>query len=168
MESWKDIEGLNSFYQVSSLGRVKSLKRFVRNNNGLRTVNEKILKSCFSKTCKYLSVFIGVDKKTRKSRLVHRLVAEAFIDNPEKKLIVNHINSNIFDNSIDNLEWVTCKENINHSQLKGRMAIKLTKKEINEIRLLSGFVTQKKIAKMFNITQGTVSAIKRRAIWDYV
>lgn len=112
-EVWKDIEGYEGLYQVSNLGRVKSLKRFVNCKNGKRTVNEKILIQ-HDNTHGYCAVILSKNCKT-KNCTVHRLVAKAFIPNLENKEDINHINGVKTDNYVDNLEWVTRRENIIHS-----------------------------------------------------
>lgn len=104
-EEWKDIHGYENTYQVSSLGRVRSLR--YRN-----TDKTKILKISFFRTG-YARVSLQKNRRSV-SKLVHRLVAEAFIPNPENKPQVNHINGDKSDNSIKNLEWMTNSENINH------------------------------------------------------
>lgn len=104
MEKWKYI---NNNYLVSNLGKVKSLSR-----NG--TINkERILKHKINKVG-YNSVYIG------KWKLVHRLVAEAFITNTDNKPFVDHIDHNKSNNSIDNLRWVTMEENNKHRYDCGR------------------------------------------------
>ena len=106
-EIWKDIDGFEGLYQISNLGRVKSLKRKVITKNGhYQGYNEKILK--LSKTnrcvllCKNGKIF---------PKLVHRLVAQAFIPNPENKPCVDHIDTDMKNNNVNNLRWVTQKEN---------------------------------------------------------
>lgn len=112
-EEWKPIKGYEGIYEVSSLGRVKSLARKVYYpKGGGRCVKERILIPSSDKDG-YLYVTLAKegDKKTRK---IHRLVAETFIPNPNKKPQVNHINEVVNDNRATNLEWCTSKENINH------------------------------------------------------
>lgn len=95
-EEWREILGFENMYQVSNQGRIFSLR------------NNKILKPKKTRTG-YYRVSLSA-KGIRKDYLVHRLVANAFIPNPEKKLTVNHINENKHDNCIENLEWATQSE----------------------------------------------------------
>lgn len=113
-EIWRDIKGLKGSYQVSNTGKVKSLKRIVVRNNGVNlSVKERILKqSLFSNG--YMFVNIGGKPVT-----VHRLVAEAFIDNPLMKRTVNHIDCDKTNNIICNLEWATYQENERHAWANG-------------------------------------------------
>ena len=112
-EIWKDIEGYEGKYKVSNLGRVKSLQRIDDNNH---PVKEKILKPCSDTIGKgYLHVNLGRKGKAKK---IHRLVAETFIKNPENKPEVNHIDGDTKNNKVNNLEWVTHKENCIHYTYK--------------------------------------------------
>ncbi len=106
-EVWKDIIGYESEYQISSLGRVKSLARF-----GKRKF-DKILKQTVGKRG-YFEVQL-YKNMSFKCKTIHRLVAEHFIVNPENKREVNHIDANKLNNNISNLEWVTPKENSIHA-----------------------------------------------------
>ena len=110
IEEWKDIIGYEGLYQISNKGRVKSLgNKFKR--------KEKIL-SLNQNPEGYVNVGLhknGINKKYS----VHRLVANAFINNPYNKKQVNHINGIKNDNSINNLEWCTNKENMEHCVKKG-------------------------------------------------
>ena len=114
MEQWKDIffeeNGIiydyRGLYQVSNLGRVKSL-------NYRRTGQERILKVGYSSSG-YLQVGLFKNGK-RKHFLVHRLVAQAFVPNPKNLLCVDHINTISDDNRVENLRWTTQKENSNNS-----------------------------------------------------
>ena len=112
MENWKDIKGYEGFYQVSDLGRVKSLERDVYCQNGIvRHIEEKILvPNLNNKGYQY----VGLSKNgKRKGMLVHRLVALAFIPNLENKSQINHKNEIKNDNVVENLEWCTASYN-NH------------------------------------------------------
>lgn len=104
-EEWRDIKGYEGLYQVSNLGRVKSL-RYKRGKQ------EKILDGWISKEG-YRKVSFYKDNK-RKDYLVHRLVAESFIPNPNNKPFIDHIDTNRTNNKIDNLRWATQKENCNN------------------------------------------------------
>lgn len=112
MEIWKDVAGYEGQYQVSNFGRVKSLARTARGcNDSRRSIKERILRPKLS-THKYHFVRLGADGSNGK---IHRLVATAFIPNPEGKRCVNHINGIKTDNRVDNLEWCTHTENNRHA-----------------------------------------------------
>lgn len=109
-EIWIDIEGYEGLYQVSNYGNVRSL-------NYKRTGKSKILKQQKHKSG-YLKVNLYINGSMR-TYLVHRLVCEAFIDNPENKPEVNHVDGNKGNNAIDNLEWTTRSENQIHAWNNG-------------------------------------------------
>lgn len=137
-ETWKDVEGYEGLYQVSNLGRVKSLERYViRGRGGISKVRERILK-CGHDKDGYSCVALMLNGKRTTFR-VHRLVAQAFIPNPENKPFVNHINEDKTNNHAKNLEWCTCKENNNHGTRNERMA-KTQGKPIIGIALKDGEV----------------------------
>jgi len=106
-EVWKPIEEMGGLYEISNIGNIRSLR-----NGKVRTV-----KKCVS-TKGYYFVHITINKFTFR-RKIHRLVAMAFIENPLNKPQVNHKDLNKLNNSIENLEWVTAKENIHHALLNG-------------------------------------------------
>lgn len=122
IEVWKDVVGYEGLYEVSNLGKVRSLNRqYIRSDGKRETVKGRILKP-YTNKYGYAVVQLSDHGKATLFR-IHRLVALAFIDNPYNKEQVNHINENKLDNRAENLEWVTCKENINHGTAPKRRAI---------------------------------------------
>ena len=113
MEVWKNIQGFENLYQVSNLGRVKRLNSFVKCKNGkIKKIKERILKpQSYRNGYQFYSL---CKNSISKGYTAHRLVALAFIPNPKNKKEVNHINEDKTDNHVDNLQWMTHKENINH------------------------------------------------------
>lgn len=109
-EIWKDIDGYEGIYQISNLGRVKSLSRVVIRKNGAPNgVKEKFFKRKVHSTGYYI-VGLTQSGKTKNVKL-HRLIAKAFIPNPKNLTDVNHINYDRSDNRIENLEWTSHREN---------------------------------------------------------
>lgn len=131
-EIWKDIEGYEGLYQVSNLGRVKSLPRKVVGlNNVIQNFKGKILKQHKDKKG-YLRVALSKNNKI-KLKQVHRLVAEAFIPNPENKPTVNHKFGIKSDNRVSQLEWNSYREQIKNAINIGLIDYsKLNYKEINK------------------------------------
>ena len=173
METWKNIKGYEGLYQVSNMGRVKSLERKVRHG---RTVKERILKPYMDRGG-YLLVRLcaGGKKKTLK---VHRLVCEAFHDNPDNKSDVNHINEDKTDNRASNLEWSTRRENLNHGTRNERSAKALSKPicqytldekivktwaSLTEVKRQTGF-GQSNISEVANGNRKTAYGF----IWKYI
>ena len=111
-ETWKNIKDYEGYYQISSYGRVKSLKRQVKTKNGFRIIKEKILKLKKDKDG-YLGVILSKNSNTRTYK-VHRLVAEYFLKNYNNLPQVNHIDGNKQNNYYENLEYVANLKNTNH------------------------------------------------------
>lgn len=108
-EEWRDIKGYEGLYQVSNLGRVKCISRY--------KVAGKIKKPTLNSKTLYLTVHL-MDKERVDLCYIHRLVAEAFIPNPNHKLEVNHINEIRYDNRVENLEWCDSQYNNEYSHGK--------------------------------------------------
>lgn len=125
MEEWRSIEGYESVYMVSNCGRVKSLDRWVNNKgNSKRFIKGKILKTVGNND--YQHVLLCKNGKW-KWFYVHRLVAQAFIPNPDNLTEVNHINEIKQDNRVVNLEWCDRVYNINYGNGIQRRAKKQSK-----------------------------------------
>ena len=114
MEIWKDIEGYENKYQISNLGNVKSLETWTGDKYIKR---EKILKNMVYGNG-YYYVCLSKNGKVKKYK-VNRLVAQAFIPNPENKPFTNHIDGDKLNNNVDNLEWCTQSENMKHASKMG-------------------------------------------------
>lgn len=127
-EIWKDIEGYEGLYQVSNLGRVKSLPKLLKNRWGEYKSKEKIMKPIVSQKG-YYNVSLRKDKN-KKYCAIHRLVAQAFISNPLNLPQVNHKDEDKTNNCVGNLEWCTNYYNENYGTKNARRAEKLCKKVI--------------------------------------
>lgn len=112
VEVWKDVPGYEGLYQVSNLGNVKSLDRYVDYGKTTAFRKGRILKQGKA-TGGYLQVELSKNKISS-AKLVHRLVAEAFVPNSEHLSEINHKDENKHNNCVDNLEWCTRKYNINY------------------------------------------------------
>lgn len=126
IEIWKDVVGFEGLYEVSNFGRVRSVEHttFVQREKDLIPYNhlqkQKILSQRTGKTG-YVKVNLyrnTVRSRSMKTALVHRLVAEAFIDNPNNYKHINHKDENKENNCAENLEWCTAKYNLNYGSRK--------------------------------------------------
>lgn len=125
IEEWKDVPGYLGYYQISNLGRVKSLNRTIvyspskfYPNGRVRVLKEKILTpSVDKKGYEFVQLFINGNYRSKK---IHRLVAEVFIPNPNNLEQVNHKDENKKNNKVSNLEWCTLIYNINYGTGKYR------------------------------------------------
>lgn len=147
-EIWKEVLGTEGQIIVSNLGNVK------RKNEGY------FKPAHISMSVGYFCVSIGKGK----AKMIHRLVAETFIPNPEGKRCVNHINSIIKDNRVENLEWCTHSENSKHAVKLGRMTNNHIKKKVgcfskNNNILLAEYDSLTKASKEMDIT---ISALHLR------
>ena len=119
MEEWKPIKGYEGRYEVSSMGKVRSVRRtIIQKDRSEFPCNRQwggwMLKGDEKKGGGYPRVVLYKNGK-RHRVLIHRLVCEAFIPNPDNKPFVNHKDGNPNNNQVSNLEWCTCKENVQHA-----------------------------------------------------
>jgi len=110
-EIWKDIPRYEGYYQISNLGRVKSLERKLPFGTSYRIKKESIMIPKFER---YYFVNLAIGQKQKTFR-IHRLISESFIPNPNNYPIINHIDGNKANNDISNLEWCTYKHNSNEA-----------------------------------------------------
>lgn len=168
-EQWKYIEGFKNKYQVSNFGRVRNsrntLMKFQTHRKGYFCV----------------SFCVNSVKRTKK---VHRLVAEAFIENPENKEQVNHIDGNKKNNHVDNLEWNTPLENVRHAMDNNLWIAeehyagkgekngfhKLKDYEVLEIRskFKPRVYTREMLAKEYNVSKHCIKDVITRRSWNHL
>lgn len=158
-EEWRDVFAFEGLYEVSNLGRVRSLDRLCTGTKP-RICNGKLLRPRTQKLG-YREVSLWKDARPKYIN-VHRLVAKAFIPNPNSLPMVNHIDGDKGNNVVINLEWVDDRMNKQHAIDIGRITRfkkLLTAEEVAAIRALGGTLSQTEIAKRFGCTQTNVSLI---------
>lgn len=175
-EIWKDIIGYKGLYQVSNLGRVKSCIYYVKYKNTTRRNNPGLLKPTINNGG-YYTVNLK-NKEKDKTIPIHRIVALAFIPNLKNKEQVNHINCIKTDNRVENLEWCTRQENIDHAVRnnligKGESSSnsKLTNKDVLEIRnkyQRRGYFDSIRLASDYNVKPNTINGIINRRVWRHI
>ena len=177
-EIWKPIEGF-PYYEVSNFGRVRSIDRIVYSEKfGVSQTpryikrKSKILKYMYDQDG-YCRVNIYCEKKVKNSQ-VHRLVALTFLKNDKNLEQVNHIDGNKKNNSVANLEWVSCKENHKHSEKIGlkskgesRPNSKLTLEKVRFIIENTDKIPQAKMAKMFGVSPTTLNKVVKGITWSH-
>ena len=154
MEEWRDIKGYEGLYQVSNLGRFKSLPRYTRNGS---CKQEKILKLAFDKDG-YMVINLHKDGK-QKSYRTHRLVAQAFIDNPNNLPEINHKDEVKTNNNVDNLEWCDSKYNHNYGTWREKRRGKNNYGARKVICITTGkiFDTIREAAKFYNLKPNNIN-----------
>ena len=182
-EIWKPIPKYEKYYQVSNLGRVKSLERdaiYRRDSNRTYYKKERIINQHVDRKG-YLKVKLYNGAAKGETIGVHRLVAKAFIQNIHNLSQVNHINGVKSDNFVENLEWVTHRYNVQHAYntgLKkpenykgsGNKTSKLVEQQVIGIRneYETGNTSITKLSKKYNTCVSNVSSILKRNTWTHV
>ena len=113
-ENWRDVVGYEGKYEVSDKGNIRSVKRTITRSNGHKFWIKSTIRRTSIHCSGYEIVSLSNDCKSKTKR-VHRLVAEAFLSNKDNKKCVNHKDGNKLNNKLENLEWVTHSENLNHA-----------------------------------------------------
>lgn len=174
-EIWKDIQGFEGVYKISNRGNVKKKER--RSIYNKRTFPLRKTQTPQG----YLTVSLNSPDQNKKvTKLVHRLVAQHFIPNPDDLPEVNHIDSNKKNNRVENLEWCTNEQNLKHYQetrLYNRNTSlnrkrKPNKLSVNEVELIreryrNGETNKTQLGKDFKVHRTTITKIINKTIWNY-
>lgn len=155
-EIWQEIRGYEGLYKVSNIGRVKSENRVVMRSNGApQTVNEKIIAQQDNSNG-YYRVILWKDGK-HEFRFVHRLVAEAFVQNVDNKPVVDHIDFDRHNNKAENLRWCTQAENLGRSREFGRIKSHISEEmRRKQIERASKPVRRSDAARALHVTPSAV------------
>jgi len=176
MEIWKDIKGHEGIYQVSSYSRIKSLyRKFIRCDGRSLPVKERILTPAKDRKG-YMVVCLSSPKISRR---VHRIVAEAFVKNPDNYECINHIDCNKENNLPENLEWCTNQMNMDHARKNGLFdgvnpvgenhhMSKLNELQVRIIRKLEWEISSRKLAKIFGVNRTTIRRTQRGLSWKHL
>ena len=156
-EIWKDIVGYENLYQVSNFGRVRSLNRTVWNHNGYAPKKGVVLVSRANATGHHT---VNLSKNCKsKMFFVHRLVAFAFIPNPDNLPIINHKDENPSNNSVENLEWCTHKYNMNYGNRPFIGRAKCIKQVDENGNIVGRFRSVSEASRTTGISRGNISSV---------
>ena len=173
-ECWRPIVGAEGYYSISSLGRVRS-EPLSRPTPGRQ--RGRLLSRCLD-TKGYPIVRICLPEGPSKTRKVHRLVAEVFLG-PAEDRQVNHINGDKTDNRVENLEYVTCKENIRHCWETGLHGVehlrgesnsqaRLKEHDVRLIRTMHPYWSLGRLARTFDVSKQAIAAVVKRQTWKHI
>lgn len=157
INNWRDVVDFPE-YKVNGIGEIRSFKRY----------KEGRVLSPYKDKDGYMCVTMMSNERS-KAEKVHRVVAKAFLNNPENLPQVNHINGHKFDCSIPNLEWSTNIKNQQHAWDNDLKTIKLTTDNVREIKgMIKNGVNNSEIARIFNVDPSTISNIRTGKIWTRI
>lgn len=177
---WKPVSGYEGIYEINQHGQVKSIarKRYCGHKDSKPQMMKERMLTRSTDRLGYVRVKLSKNGKSQ-LKYIHRLLAEAFIENPKNKKEINHIDGDKQNNDLENLEWTTRSKNMKHAFKIGlhkarkgeeNNKTKLTTKEVSEIRELyeSGKYTQTKLGKMFDVTTANINEIVNNRTWKGV
>jgi hypothetical protein len=177
VEIWKDVIGYEGLYQVSNLGRVKKLPEPKRKD---KRGHIRGRDGCIRKPCMISGGYHGINLSkngTQKPFKIHRLVITHFKPNPTHLPQVNHIDCNKLNNRVDNLEWCTRKQNMEHAAKHGLLvamkgttnpAAKLNESQVRAIRSSWGKIPTEQLSEIYHVSQTTIIEIKSRKSWVHL
>lgn len=178
VEIWKNIDGYEGLYQVSNCGRVRSFDRWViGKSNSKRLMKGRIMK-LIKDSKGYLHVQLCKNGKIN-CYLVHRLVAQAFLDNPNNLPIINHRDECKTNNVVENLEWCTASYNMNYNDGQKRRGVKKINgklaKKVNQYSLEGQFIKEwesaHEVQRQLGYSRGNISTCcldKRKTAYGYI
>lgn len=177
-EIWKPVVGFEGYYEVSNLGNVRSVDRIIYGGKwGQEKRKSVLLKANLNRKLVYKYVIL-VKCGVRKTMKIHRLVAMAFIPNPENKRDVNHKDLDKTNNTVENLEWVTPTENRRHAigLFRGNFGVSvpfatLNPEKVKEIRYIhrTGIATCKELKIIYKVADiKTIYNVVNRRFWKNV
>ena len=172
---WKEIKGYEGYYEVSTKGKIRSVNRIIKKGDVFISRKSQEMKTFLTRGYERVSLN---KEGIRRKFLVHRLVAETFIPNPDNKKEVNHKDGDKSNNSIDNLEWVTKLENMRHAENnklikrnKGSQHYnsKLTEDLVREMRIkFKNGSTPYQMAKEYGVNDKTIRQACLEITWRHV
>lgn len=174
-EIWKDIENYKGLYQISNLGRVKSLARLKIGSHNTNYVAKEIIRKMSLDKDGYNLITL-TKNKIQKSYRVHVLIGQHFVSNPNNLPQINHLDGVKTNNHYKNLEWCTAQHNITHAIESGLRnnggenchLSKLNEDEIIKIRELKGEYSSRIIGGMFGVSGSAIRSILNKKTWKYV
>lgn len=170
-EEWRDIEGYEGVYQISNLGRVKSLDRMVGHNKGGKKLIRGKLKRAHIAKNGYPMLNLS-NKNRQESVYLHRILGKTFLPNPRRLETINHKDGNKENFDLSNLEWASHSENISHAY---RTGLRKPTRILDDCIVLSiitfahkRHTSQQSLANCFGVTRSCVQSIVRRNTWKHM
>lgn len=172
-EVWCAVVGFENHYEVSTYGKVRSKDRVSINSKGIKSYKTGVVLRQYKGRHGSLFVVLSLANKPQ-TKIVSRLVAEAFVPNPENLPLVNHKDLDNQNNHKENLEWATVKRNAQHAATYGRLhartnpnkALALTLEKVEQIKALYHTMPTVKLAKQMNVSTTSIYNVVRSITWN--